>query len=198
LTLLRASKLLVGFRNPDKQALSPTIGYEVGKLARAFCSSVPSLIRRGHANGSTNRRSTNAFRGNFIALASLVSRSTQRRLHAEDARFCFHLSPRAAWFSNQQSSTLFPREAGYGGEAELLMCEAVGLRGRWRRRQEMRCEGYCGAMQSALLTARSPALGYGHTHEEKHGYRGERVSAQLPATVDKAILCFAESMELGA
>jgi hypothetical protein len=31
------------------------------------------------------------------------------------------------------------------------------------RRQEMHCEGYCGAMLSALLTA--PAPGDGHTHE---------------------------------
>ena len=42
---------------------------------------------------------------------------------------------------------------------------AVGLRGRRVRRQEMRCEGYCGAMLSAPLTALMPALGYGHTHE---------------------------------
>jgi len=35
---------------------------------------------------------------------------------------------------------------------------AVGLRGRWVRRQEMRCEGYCGAVLSALLTALCPRL----------------------------------------
>ena len=87
-------------------------------------------------------------------------------------------------------------EEGEGSEA--LMCGAVGLRGPLRRRQGTRCEGYCETMLSARFTALTPAPGDGHTHEEKHGYQGERVSAQLPATVDKAILCFAESMELGA
>ena len=45
------------------------------------------------------------------------------------------------------------------------MCGAGGSRGRRRRRQGMRCEGYCGAMLSALLTARTPTPGNGHTHE---------------------------------
>jgi hypothetical protein len=40
----------------------------------------------------------------------------------------------------------------------MLMCGAGGLRGRWVRRQEMRCEGYCGAVLSALLTALCPRL----------------------------------------
>jgi hypothetical protein len=51
------------------------------------------------------------------------------------------------------------------------MFGAGGLRGRRRRRQEMRCEGYCGAMLSALLTVLSPAQGSGHTHE-KHAAQG--------------------------
>ncbi len=36
------------------------------------------------------------------------------------------------------------------------MCGAVGSRWRRVRRQEVRCEGYCDAMQSALLTAPCP------------------------------------------
>jgi len=69
---------------------------------------------------------------------------------------------------------------------------AIGSRGRWKRRQGTRWEGYCGSMLSAPWTARTPAPGDGHTHEEEqHRYRSERVSEQLPATVDKAILCFA-------
>ena len=47
------------------------------------------------------------------------------------------------------------------------MCGAVGLRGRRMRRQGTRCEGYCEAMLSAPLTARLPAPGDGHTHEEQ-------------------------------
>jgi hypothetical protein len=42
--------------------------------------------------------------------------------------------------------------------AELLMYLVVGSRGHRVRRQEMRCEGYCGAMLSAPLTALMPAL----------------------------------------
>ena len=77
-------------------------------------------------------------------------------------------------------------------EAGSSHVRAVGSRGRPVRRQGTRCEGYCEATLSAPLTARSPAPGNGHTHEEEqHRYRSERVSAQLPATVDKAILCFA-------
>ena len=45
------------------------------------------------------------------------------------------------------------------------MCGAAGSRERWRRRQEMRCEGYCEAMLSSRLTALSPAPGSGQTHE---------------------------------
>jgi hypothetical protein len=47
------------------------------------------------------------------------------------------------------------------------MCGAVGLRGRWVRRQGTRCEGYCGAMLSAPWPARPPAPGNGHMHEEQ-------------------------------
>ena len=52
-------------------------------------------------------------------------------------------------------------------QGELLMCGPLGLRGRGWRRQGTRCEGYCDAMLSAPLTARSPAPGDGHTHEEQ-------------------------------
>jgi hypothetical protein len=49
--------------------------------------------------------------------------------------------------------------------SEAAHVRAVGLRGRWRRRQESRCEGCCEAMLSAPWTALSPAPGNGHTHE---------------------------------
>ena len=55
---------------------------------------------------------------------------------------------------------------------------AVGSRGRWVRRQgqgALRSRCCC----SATLDRAEPAPGNGHTHEEQHGYRGERVSAQL-------------------
>jgi hypothetical protein len=48
----------------------------------------------------------------------------------------------------------------------MLMCGAVGLRGRGMRRQGARREGYCGAMQSALLTALC-----GHAHGD-HAAQG--------------------------
>ena len=51
------------------------------------------------------------------------------------------------------------------GSGKLLMCGAVGSRGRRRRRQGTHCEGYYNAMLSARLTALSPASGNGHTHE---------------------------------
>ena len=54
----------------------------------------------------------------------------------------------------------------------MLMCGAVGSRGRRRRRQGTRCEGYCEAMPSALLTApcprQSPAI---HMRSTPHRVR---------------------------
>jgi hypothetical protein len=61
------------------------------------------------------------------------------------------------------------RGAGDETEAKLLVCEAVGWRGRWMRRQGTRCEGYYDVMLSAPWTALTPAPGDGHTHAE-HGH----------------------------
>ena len=70
-------------------------------------------------------------------------------------------------------------------EAGLLMC---GPQGRAGVGGAVKGEALCARAAAAARpwTARSPAPGSGHTHEE-HGH----AAFNSNATVDKAILCFA-------
>jgi hypothetical protein len=77
------------------------------------------------------------------------------------------------------------------------MCVAGGLRGRGRHRQGTRCEGYCGAMLSAPWTARPPAPGNGHTHEEQAARDACRLRANCADLAEIARTVFMPGYHIG-
>jgi hypothetical protein len=73
LTLLLASKALVGFRNQDKQALGPAICYNGGKLSRHVGSFLPGLKSWPPRQGLDKRTVLEPFRRRVCHLHGLLA-----------------------------------------------------------------------------------------------------------------------------
>src|SRR6516165_2131342 len=67
-------------------------------------------------------------------------------------------SIRLSWFVSRGCFTSEAEDGEWRGKRKCSCAGPEDCAGRRMRRQEMRCEGYCGAMLSALLTAPCPRL----------------------------------------